>query len=137
VQREPLHRHVAATAHNEVMRLHKWLGWLAASLTLVWAGLELSAPHEPAVMAIVEDEYVTGAGYAAVSDQVASSSQTAILPGADDDSRGPARAAFFLGVWAPPPRRTAPLGFVRAALFLYAKPSPIRANLAHAAPRDP
>ena len=117
MQREPLHRHVAATAHNAVMRLHKWLGWLAASLTLVWAGLELSAPHEPAVMAIVEDEYVTGAGYAAVSDQVASSSQTAILPGADDDSRGPARAAFFLGVWAPPPRRTAPLGFVRAALF--------------------
>jgi hypothetical protein len=44
-------------------------------------------------MAIVEDEYVTGAGYAAVSDQVASSSQTAMLPGADDDSRGPARAA--------------------------------------------
>jgi len=40
-------------------------------LTLVWAGLELSAPHEPAVMAIVDDEYVTGAGYAAVSDQVA------------------------------------------------------------------
>jgi hypothetical protein len=42
-------------------------------------------------MAIVEDEYVTGAGYAAVSDQVASSSQTAMLPGADD-RRGPARA---------------------------------------------
>jgi len=66
------------------MRLHKWLGWLAASLTLAWAGLELSAPHEPAVMAIVEDEYVTGAGYAAVSDQVASS-QTAML------RRGPVR----------------------------------------------
>ena len=47
-------------------------------------GLELSAPHEPAVMAIVEDEYVTGAGYAAVSDQVASS-QTAML------RRGPVR----------------------------------------------
>ena len=92
MQREPLHRHVAATAHNAVMRLHKWLGWLAASLTLVWAGLELSAPHEPAVMAIVEDEYVTGAGYAAVSDQVASSSQTAMLPAADD-RRGTARAA--------------------------------------------
>ena len=94
MQREPLHRHVAATAHNEVMRLHKWLGWLAASLTLAWAGRELSTPHEPAVMvmAIVEDEYVTGAGYAAVSDQVASSSQTAMLPGADD-RRGPARAA--------------------------------------------
>jgi hypothetical protein len=52
------------------MRLHKWLAW---------AGLELSTPHEPAVMAIVEDEYVTGAGYAAVSDQVASSLQTAML----------------------------------------------------------
>jgi len=43
-------------------------------------------------MAIVEDEYVTGAGYAAVSDQVASSWQTAMLPGADD-RRGPARVA--------------------------------------------
>jgi len=43
-------------------------------------------------MAIVEDEYVTGAGYAAVSDQVASSSQTAMLPDADD-RHGPARAA--------------------------------------------
>jgi hypothetical protein len=63
------------------MRLHKWLGWLAASLILAWAGLELSAPHEPALMAIVEDEYVTGAGYAAVGDQVASSSRTAMLPG--------------------------------------------------------
>jgi hypothetical protein len=99
------------------MGLHKWLGWLAASLTLAWAGLELSAPHEPTVMAIVDDEYVTGAGYAAVSDQVASSLQTAILPGADDGSRGPARAVFFFGVWAPPPKLTAPLGFVRAALF--------------------
>src|SRR5215472_1215836 len=28
---------------------------------------------------------------------------------------------FFLGVWAPPPRLTAPLGLVRAGLFLLAQ----------------
>ena len=28
---------------------------------------------------------------------------------------------FFLGVWAPPPRLTVPLGLVRAGLFLFTK----------------
>ena len=53
---------------TRLMRPHHWLGWLAACLTLVWIGQAMRYPPAAEAMAVVDDGYVTSAGYAAVSD---------------------------------------------------------------------